>query len=465
MGAVVFAILVAVFFLVGTVALLVWAIRGKRVDDHLLCRRCRFDLTGKPDTSTRCPECGRDVTGTRSVRVGNRQSRKGWAIVAALVLAATLCGAGAVGVAAYRRADLYGYAPEWWLEGQMGGGGKLASRATSELYRRARAGKLSDAQMGSVVERALAWQGDRKRRWDARAGVLVEWLFQQGRVSPARWSRYLEQLCELRIVARPRVAVGEDLPVDVYEDDRCGFLLENAYLRADVVGRGARPPVSADQTLILNFGGYPAPVPGSPPKPVTTLRVPSAYLGEPGRPTTLKLALTLEYYAKFSDMGIDEPRVPPVATARSQLQVTSEVLPKGEASARRATTRPGEAEQIRAAIKPETAEVDHVLGQARTVATLSVANSPCDLAYRVEFAGECESWDSDPLVGGKGRAFESMTVIRFKRGQAPPSKIVLKLVPDVEAAKSSVNVVEYSGVPMEVEVNVVSPPPATRPAR
>lgn len=27
----------------------IWAWRGRKVDDHLLCRRCGFDLIGKPE--------------------------------------------------------------------------------------------------------------------------------------------------------------------------------------------------------------------------------------------------------------------------------------------------------------------------------------------------------------------------------------------------------------------------------
>ena len=57
------------------IALLAAGLRGRRVDDHPLCRRCRFDLTGKPAESTRCSECGAPIDRPNAVRVGHRQHR------------------------------------------------------------------------------------------------------------------------------------------------------------------------------------------------------------------------------------------------------------------------------------------------------------------------------------------------------------------------------------------------------
>ncbi len=44
------------------VALTAIGLRGRSTDDHTLCRRCRFDLTGRPgDAERRCPECGAEL--------------------------------------------------------------------------------------------------------------------------------------------------------------------------------------------------------------------------------------------------------------------------------------------------------------------------------------------------------------------------------------------------------------------
>jgi hypothetical protein len=38
--------------------LLVLGVRGWRIDDHPVCRRCRFDLVGVYPAIGACPECG-----------------------------------------------------------------------------------------------------------------------------------------------------------------------------------------------------------------------------------------------------------------------------------------------------------------------------------------------------------------------------------------------------------------------
>ena len=49
--------------------------RGRRVNDHPLCRHCGFDLFGKPSESTVCSECGADLGRRRATQVGQRRRR------------------------------------------------------------------------------------------------------------------------------------------------------------------------------------------------------------------------------------------------------------------------------------------------------------------------------------------------------------------------------------------------------
>src|SRR3954451_5269023 len=76
-------------------AVLAYALRGRRVDDHPLCRTCGFDLFGKPVDSTRCPECGADLARRRAVRIGRRVCRRR---VLAVALPAVLLAGGWLGV-------------------------------------------------------------------------------------------------------------------------------------------------------------------------------------------------------------------------------------------------------------------------------------------------------------------------------------------------------------------------------
>lgn len=70
--------------------MLVIALRGRRVDDHPLCARCRFDLIGVPEPKV-CSECGADLQAPRGRWVrrrplvyGNRRRRRHLLHVSAL---------------------------------------------------------------------------------------------------------------------------------------------------------------------------------------------------------------------------------------------------------------------------------------------------------------------------------------------------------------------------------------------
>src|SRR5687767_396658 len=57
-------------------AAVLYALRGRRVDDHPICHKCGFDLVGKPAASAVCSECGVDLGRKRSIRTGNRLRRR-----------------------------------------------------------------------------------------------------------------------------------------------------------------------------------------------------------------------------------------------------------------------------------------------------------------------------------------------------------------------------------------------------
>jgi hypothetical protein len=51
--------------------------RGKLLDDHPLCRRCGFDLFGRPAGSNACSKCGADLAGPQAIVVGHRRRYHG----------------------------------------------------------------------------------------------------------------------------------------------------------------------------------------------------------------------------------------------------------------------------------------------------------------------------------------------------------------------------------------------------
>jgi hypothetical protein len=70
---------------------------GWFVDDHPHCRRCGYDLTGKPADSHRCAECGADLTARRGVVMGRRRRLKSsWIFGGSLLLLISLTTGGFV---------------------------------------------------------------------------------------------------------------------------------------------------------------------------------------------------------------------------------------------------------------------------------------------------------------------------------------------------------------------------------
>ena len=85
----------AIALLAGAVVL--WrGLRGRVMDDHVRCRRCRYDLAGTPKRPDICPECGTTLLGPRRVVIGRRRiaapaTTAGLAIVLVLGAAPVLC--------------------------------------------------------------------------------------------------------------------------------------------------------------------------------------------------------------------------------------------------------------------------------------------------------------------------------------------------------------------------------------
>src|SRR4051812_44201596 len=93
------ALLLPAVVLLTALAVLAVAVRGRLADAHPYCRKCGFDLFGKPAEATVCSECGSDLARRRAVRTGRRERRR--RLLAAVVPALLLSG-GWLGFAGWR---------------------------------------------------------------------------------------------------------------------------------------------------------------------------------------------------------------------------------------------------------------------------------------------------------------------------------------------------------------------------
>jgi hypothetical protein len=179
----------AAMVLIGLV-LFYLAMRGRRIDDHPVCRRCRFDLVGLPADANRCSECGADLKRRRAVRVGNRQRRWGWMLLGSLLI---LENGSWLSVQVRHMAadtDWNRYKPAWWLLSEARSGD---STAVARLVGKWEQGTLSKSQADELLRLMLAAQGDRKRTWLPQWGDTVEKMRRRRMVSDADWQKYWEQ--------------------------------------------------------------------------------------------------------------------------------------------------------------------------------------------------------------------------------------------------------------------------------
>ena len=203
------------------VALLAVGLRGRRTDDHPLCRRCGYDLTGGP--AGRCPECGADLARRRAVRVGHRARRPvllslGTAL--ALPLSTAL---GVLGVADLRGIDLTPHKPTWWLRVDLGASPVARDKALDELTRRVTAGRLSATQAEAVADRALAAQ--LVAPWDPAWGTYLEAAHAAGHLDRPRWATYARQGVKLSLqVGRYNASVADNY---VFKGEVFGIGLDN----------------------------------------------------------------------------------------------------------------------------------------------------------------------------------------------------------------------------------------------
>jgi hypothetical protein len=210
--------LLLVALVILALALFPLGLRGRRVDDHPLCRRCGFDLFGAPAGSSACPECGADLSRPRATRTGNRVRRAGLRAGALGALALALAAVSGTSWVSMRGTDLTPYKPAWLVMREVSGPEAISRPALRELSRRLAAGSLSDEEVDAFADRALALQADRTQRWLPAWGTFLEAAYDAGRLDADRWDRYLRQSVELRMMLRPRIRRGDPLPVAAYVD-------------------------------------------------------------------------------------------------------------------------------------------------------------------------------------------------------------------------------------------------------
>lgn len=137
--------------------LVVIGLRGRRINDHPICRFCGFDLEGVVPGGVTCPECGAGLKRERAVRIGQRRRRP---VVITVGAAAALLPASLIGVVLFATltgAELNTYKPLGLLLWEARSGGARASAAAAEeIHGRYQRKALGEAQRARVEKEAFA---------------------------------------------------------------------------------------------------------------------------------------------------------------------------------------------------------------------------------------------------------------------------------------------------------------------
>lgn len=208
-------VLLLVAMIVGVV-LVVVGLKGRRINDHPVCKQCHFDLLGTYPEVVTCPECGAGLKRDNAVLQGARSKMPIVVTVGAIMVLTPLVPVGAVAYAVLTGSDVNAIKPLGMILWEARRAEPTqAAKLADEIMNRLLAKKLSASQYQKVIESVLDVQGDRSLAWSEGWGSVIDRAELDGVLTPAQKARYMQQAAVLNLKPRPTVFAGGVLPVDV----------------------------------------------------------------------------------------------------------------------------------------------------------------------------------------------------------------------------------------------------------
>jgi ribosomal protein L37E len=218
-------ILAKVALLAVALPLLALGLRGRRVDDHPLCRRCGFDLFGLPQGSRHCSECGGDLSRRRATRTGRRERRGRFLGAGSALLVAAVLGPAAWFVGAVTNPGAFArLKPVWLLARELEADAAPASRdaAFAELHDRRLDDRLDPDELDALAEQALARQADPGRPWSPAWARLFERVVVGAPRATEQRARFDRQQWLMTMAVRRRVLHGGSVALIIKLEPRFG---------------------------------------------------------------------------------------------------------------------------------------------------------------------------------------------------------------------------------------------------
>jgi hypothetical protein len=224
-------------------------LRGFRVGDHPICRRCAFDLFGQPVGTVICGECGSPLSQPNSVLIGHHQRRKGLILAGIFILIPVLLTAGILLCVLIDDINWMRYAALrlviWRAESPDR---TTRSPAVAELLRRC--SSLESKDLDRVVDVGLSYQGDLTKPWDPKWGDVLEQAKHDGKMSAERWQRYVDQAWQGTLALKLPSSIRDGGSVNVGLECKC-FRVSYS---SDLVFRASDPCLTCQGVQILPNG-------------------------------------------------------------------------------------------------------------------------------------------------------------------------------------------------------------------
>jgi hypothetical protein len=397
--------------------LLALGLQGRRLNDHPICRRCRFDLIGLPAGTPRCPECGADLSRPRSMSAGLCRRRRGLITAGILFIASP---AGLLGMMFVRGTAIDQHLPLWALLFQSRYASAPRSAAiANEIARRVANKELSKDARQTVISAALAFQGDTRRPWASEWGDLIEDARVDGVLAAEDDARYLRQAAVFQWRCRPRVDMGDPLPiVATLKEARVGSRtdLEAVIALKSVFVDGTRTRRTTPQTkpgalswpdvapVGLMFVSGPSGVMAA------GLRRENAGM-EAEMPTNLGAGLhACDLTVHVKCLRLDRTAIIPgnildftgPNSSLREAHLTFDLLPEGSSSLEVVASTPEMALTIRKALDPRGPGVQAmtIAGQRLASMTVSTEGLPMGVAFDVVLRSEGQEWPLGSFTSG-----------------------------------------------------------------
>jgi len=398
--------------------------RRRYVGTEPHCRRCGYLLRGLE--SSRCPECGSPLS-PGNIVFGQR-TRRWKPFIAAWLLIALVGSLFVLGIVGYaNKVDWYHYDPAYLvLKDAASSNLAVSHRAWTELIRRDAAGALSTKNRDRLVRLALTDQQKSAAPYSSLDTDVINYLSARilaGDLPQDQQNRIFDQAMRLRLVIRPHVIAGDQVPYKLIHD---GLLPTGPLMWTKISMAGA---AIDGKPIAANTGGYSA--------------FSSSGSGTMGSsiasPPPGKHTLTLTFHVEVFNSRFDVPNTPLYRTDRFFTN-DFDVLAAEPADFVRPFVDPAAAAGVKSAIVPSSFRYSR--SQKSLVGDLDLRIQPANLAFDVLAIFGGAEHPMGQVTYNPADGVSSCSVFG-NLASPPPAQIDLLLRPSAEAARQTVDLTSY----------------------